>query len=125
MSTRPEEYGYLVKIAHEPKKPVLTNTLLETLSIVAYRQPVTKLEVEHIRGVNSDFAINRLVSYDLVEEVGRKEAPGRPILFGTTQQFLRTFGIESTDQLPPLDTQQIEELREEAQEEVDSRLDIN
>lgn len=122
LSTRPEEYEYLIKLAHEPKKPVLTNTLLETLSIIAYRQPVTKLEVEHIRGVNSDFAINRLVSYDLVEEVGRKEAPGRPILFGTTQQFLRSFGIESTDQLPPLDTDQIEELTQQAQEEIDAQL---
>ena len=84
LSTRNEYYPYLVKVAKAPKKMTLTNTLLETLSIIAFKQPVTRAEVENIRGVNSDFAINRLVSYDLVEEVGRKEAPGRPLLFGTT-----------------------------------------
>ena len=124
LSSRPELYEYLVKIAKAPKKQVLTDTLMETLSIIAFKQPVTRAEVENIRGVNSDFAINKLVGYDLVQEVGRKEAPGRPLLFGTTEQFLRSFGMSSLKDLPDLDTDQVEELREEAEAEVDGRLDI-
>ena len=124
LSTKPELYEYLIRIASEPKKPKLTPTLLETLSIIAYRQPVTRMEVENIRGVNSDFAINRLVSYDLVREVGRKEVPGRPLLFGTTQQFLRSFGIRSVEELPEPDSSHMESFREEAEEEVSSKLDI-
>ena len=124
LSTKPELYEYLIRIASEPKKPKLTPTLLETLSIIAYRQPVTRMEVENIRGVNSDFAINRLVSYDLVMEVGRKEVPGRPLLFGTTQQFLRSFGIRSVEELPEPDSSHMESFREEAEEEVSSKLDI-
>ena len=110
--------------AKAPKKQVLTDTLMETLSIIAFKQPVTRAEVENIRGVNSDFAISKLVSFDLVEEVGRKDAPGRPLLFGTTEQFLRSFGISSLGDLPDLGTDQIEEFREEAEKEVDGRLDI-
>ena len=124
LSTRPELYEYLIRIASEPKKPRLTPTLMETLSIIAFRQPVTRMEVENIRGVNSDFAINRLVSFDLVQEVGRKEVPGRPLLFGTTEQFLRSFGIRSLDDLPEADSSRMEEFREEAEEEVTSRLNI-
>ena len=83
MCTRSEFYDYLIRIAKAPKKYTLTDTLLETLSIIAYKQPVTRLDVEKIRGVNCDHAINRLVEYDLVEELGRLDAPGRPLLFGT------------------------------------------
>ena len=124
LSSRPEYYEYLVKIAKAPKKQVLTDTLMETLSIIAFKQPVTRAEVENIRGVNSDFAISKLVSFDLVQEVGRKEAPGRPLLFGTTEQFLRSFGIRSIDELPDPGTDRVEEFREEAEKEVDSRLEI-
>ena len=124
LSSRPELYEYLVTIAKAPKKQVLTDTLMETLSIIAFKQPVTRAEVENIRGVNSDFAISKLVGYDLVQEVGRKEAPGRPLLFGTTEQFLRSFGMSSLKDLPDLDTDQVEELREEAEAEIDGRLDI-
>ena len=124
LSTRPEQYENLIRIAITPKKLALTETLLETLSIIAYRQPVTKLEIEDIRGVNSDFAVNRLLQYDLVQELGRKDAPGRPILFGTTEQFLRCFGVRNLDELPALDTVQMEEFREEAEEEVRTRLNV-
>ena len=124
LSTKPELYEYLIRIASEPKKPRLTPTLLETLSIIAFRQPVTRMEVENIRGVNSDFAISRLVSFDLVQEVGRKEVPGRPLLFGTTEQFLRSFGIRSVEELPEPDVSQMEMFKEEAEEEVSSKLDI-
>lgn len=119
MCTRPEMYGYLVKIAKAPRKYTLTDTLLETLSIIAYRQPVTKLDVERIRGVNCDHAINRLMEFDLVMEVGRMDAPGRPLLFGTTEQFLRTFGVSSLAELPELSTVMMEEFREQAQQEAE------
>ena len=102
--------------------------MLETLSIIAYKQPVTRLEVERIRGVNSDHTINKLVEYNLICEVGRKDAPGRPILFATTEEFLRSFGIESTEELPELDSDVYEELKKEAEEEVSGmeqlKLDI-
>jgi segregation and condensation protein B len=124
LSSRPEYYEYLVKIAKAPKKQVLTDTLMETLSIIAFKQPVTRAEVENIRGVNSDFAISKLVSFDLVQEMGRKDAPGRPLLFGTTEQFLRSFGIRSLEDLPEADSSRMEEFREEAEEEVTSRLNI-
>ena len=124
LSTKPQLYDVLIRIAAEPKKPKLTPTLMETLSIIAFRQPVTRMEVEQIRGVNSDFAISRLVSFDLVQEVGRREVPGRPLLFGTTEQFLRSFGIRSVEDLPEPDLSLMEEFREEAEEEVTSKLDV-
>ena len=93
---------------------MLTDVLLETLSIIAYRQPVTKLEIEKIRGVKSDHAVNKLVEYGLVEEKGRMEAPGRPLLFGTTEEFLRKFSVQSLDELPSLNEEQIEQFKEEA-----------
>ncbi|MQN00558.1 MAG: SMC-Scp complex subunit ScpB [Lachnospiraceae bacterium] len=120
MCTAREIYGSLIKIAKQPKKAVLTNTLLETLSIVAYRQPVTKAAIAKIRGVNSDHSVNKLVEYDLIEEVGRMDAPGRPILFGTTEEFLRVFGIESLSSLPSLSDEQIAEFKEEAVEEAEN-----
>ena len=91
MCTRPEIYEYLIKIAKQPKRRVLTDVLLETLSIIAYKQPVTKMEIEKIRGVSSDHAVNKLVEYHLVCELGRLDAPGRPLLFGTTEEFLQGF----------------------------------
>ena len=94
-STKQEYYEYLVEIALQPKKAVLTDVMLETLSIIAYKQPVTKQEIEKIRGVKCDHAINKLVEYNLVQELGRLDAPGRPILFGTTEEFLRNFGVQS------------------------------
>ena len=81
LCTKKEMYDYLIKIAHVPKPKEITEVMLETLSIIAYKQPVTRLEVERIRGVNSDHTINKLVEYNLICEVGRKDAPGRPILF--------------------------------------------
>lgn len=118
LCTKKEMYDYLIKIAHVPKPKEITEVMLETLSIIAYKQPVTRLEVERIRGVNSDHTINKLVEYNLICEVGRKDAPGRPILFATTEEFLRSFGIESTEELPELDSDIYEELKKEAEEEV-------
>ena len=116
--TKPEYYNCLINIASNPKKPTLTDTIMETLSIIAYRQPVTKSEIEKIRGVSSDHAVNRLVEYDLVKEVGRLDAPGRPMLFATTEEFLRRFGLCSSEELPEMNTVQEEDFRAEAEAEV-------
>lgn len=124
MCTKGELYEYLIKIAKTPKKFVLTETLLETLSIIAFKQPVTRLEIERIRGVSCDHAVNKLLEYDLIMEVGRKEAPGRPLQFGTTEQFLRCFGVQSIEDLPKLNPVQIEEFKQQAESEVQLQLDI-
>ena len=97
---------------------MLTDVLMETLSIIAYKQPVTKTEIERIRGVKSDFAVNKLIEYQLVEEVGRVDAPGRPLLFGTTEEFLRRFGVQSADTLPVFDPDTINEIKDEVEDEV-------
>ena len=124
MCTKKEMYDYLIRIAKQPKRHVLTDVLLETLSIIAYKQPVTKLEIEKIRGVKSDHAVNKLVEYNLVEEKGRLDAPGRPLLFGTSEEFLRRFGIQSTEELPNLNSEQIETFKAEAEEEIQLKLDV-
>ena len=124
MCTKGEMYEYLVKIAKQPKKHVLTDVLLETLSIIAYKQPITKAEIEKIRGVSCDHAVNKLVEYNLVCELGRLDAPGRPLLFGTTEEFLRSFGVQSIDELPVLSPVQVEEFKQEAEAEMHMKLDI-
>ena len=124
MCSSPEYYEELIKIASEPKKHVLTDVLLETLSIVAYKQPITKADIESIRGVNSDHSINKLLEYGLIEEVGRKNAPGRPCLFGTSEEFLRHFGISSIDELPVITPEKMEEFKSEAEDEMQLKLDI-
>lgn len=117
MCTKKETYAYLLKIIALPKEARLSDAALETLSIIAYKQPITKLEIEKIRGVNTDYTVNRLVELGLAEEKGRLEAPGRPYLFGTTQEFLRHFGLESLNDLPQADPQKEEAFRLEAEEE--------
>ncbi|MBQ3794763.1 MAG: SMC-Scp complex subunit ScpB [Butyrivibrio sp.] len=124
LCTKKEMYEYLVKIAKSPKKAVLTDSLMETLSIIAYKQPITRLEVEKIRGVNSDHAVNRLVEFGLVQELGRLDAPGRPLLFGTTEEFLRSFGVRSLDELPSIGAVQVEEFKAKAEQEINVKLDI-
>lgn len=124
MCTKPDMYEWLIKIAASPRKYTLTDSLLETLSIIAYKQPVTKIEIEKIRGVSCDHAVNRLLDFDLIMEVGRLDAPGRPLLFGTTEQFLRSFGVTSLEELPKMNTDRLEEFREQAEKEVQLKLDI-
>lgn len=124
LCTKKEMYEYLIRVAKQPKKYVLTDVLLETLSIIAYKQPVTKLEIEKIRGVKSDHAVNKLVEYGLVEETGRLDVPGRPLLFGTTEEFLRRFSVHSLDDLPTLNPEQIEHFKEEAEDEAQLKLNI-
>ncbi|GFI25453.1 segregation and condensation protein B [Lachnospiraceae bacterium] len=118
MCTSQNTYEYLIRIAKQPKKHVLTDVLLETLSIIAYKQPVTKAEIEKIRGVSCDHSVSKLVEYNLVEELGRLDAPGRPMLFGTTEEFLRSFGIHSLEELPEMSPLQIEEFKQEAEAEI-------
>ena len=124
LCTKPDMYEYLVKIASTPRKYVLTDTLMETLSIIAYKQPITKLQIEKIRGVSCDHAVNRLVEFGLVSEVGRMDAPGRPLLFGTTEEFLRSFGVKSLEELPELSAVQLEEFKQQAESEVQLQLDV-
>ena len=124
LCTKPELYEYLIKVAKAPRKYVMSDTLLETLSIVAYKQPVTRLEVEKIRGVSCDHAINRLLEFNLIQELGRLDAPGRPLLFGTTEEFLRTFGVKSLGDLPTLNQEQVEDFKHQAEEEVQLKIDI-
>ncbi|MFA9463682.1 MAG: SMC-Scp complex subunit ScpB [Velocimicrobium sp.] len=124
LCTKASMYDAIIKVTHVPKKHILTDVLLETLSIIAYKQPITKLEIEAIRGVKTDHAVNKLVEYNLVYEVGRLDAPGRPIMFGTTEEFLRYFGIATLDNLPVMNPERMEDFKLEAEEEIQLKLDI-
>lgn len=99
----PEAAPYIQKFLGLELSGRLTQPALETLAIIAYRQPITRAALEAIRGVNCDGVLRTLVSRGLVEEVGRLEQVGRPILYGTTFEFLQYFGLKSLDDLPPLD----------------------
>ncbi|MDD6330970.1 MAG: SMC-Scp complex subunit ScpB [Clostridium sp.] len=122
MCTKNEYYEVLSRIVNMPKKHVLTDVQLETLSIIAYKQPITRAEIEAIRGVSCVHAINKLVEYHLIEEVGRLDALGRPILFGTTDDFLRGFGVKSTDDLPLITPDKIADFEQQAIEEANVTL---
>lgn len=101
LTTRPE-YGEYVEKLLAPKGKGLSHAALETLAIVAYRQPITKAEIEGVRGVKVDRSIETLLERGLIRDVGRKEGPGRPILYGTTKDFLTYFGLKDLSDLPPL-----------------------
>jgi segregation and condensation protein B len=100
LTTVPEHAPYFEKLAISPNRSALSQAALETLAIIAYRQPITRVEIEDIRGVKSDRAIQTLLAKDLIEEKGRADAVGRPILYGTTRAFLDYFGLSGLDQLP-------------------------
>lgn len=125
LCTKNEYYDILSKVVNTPRKHILTDVLLETLSIIAYKQPITRPEIEAIRGVSCVHAINRLIEYNLVMEVGRLDAPGKPILFGTTEEFLRCFGVTSTKELPLISPDKIEDFKKEALEEADFTLSVD
>ena len=122
MVSNSKYFKNLVLVASHPQKPVITESILETLSIIAYKQPTSKPEIEHIRGVKSDYACNRLLEYGLIEEKGRLETAGRPILFGTTEEFMLRFGIESLDDLPILDATKFAEIESEVEKELTETL---
>ncbi len=118
LRTKDEYYDDLIKIAQAPQRNVLSDSVLETLSIVAYKQPVTRSDVEKIRGVNSDFGINKLLEYGLIKELGRLDAPGKPLLFGTSEQFLRAFNVDSIEDLPQISIDMMEDFRAQAESEL-------
>ena len=124
LTTRKEYYEALIRIAKQPKKPHLTDVMMETLSIIAYKQPVTRSEIEKIRGVSCEHAVNRLLEYDLIQELGRLQVPGRPILLGTTDTFLRCFGMETTEDLPQLSTVELEDFKAEAEAELRISVEV-
>ena len=112
LGTKPE-YSRYVRHLHEPViRGGLSQAALETLAVIAYKQPCTKTDIEMIRGVNVDSAVNSLLSRELITEVGRKDAPGRPILYGTTEEFLASFGINHLDDLPQLPEKTLLQLEE-------------
>ncbi len=109
MCTAAECFEYIRSMYQSPQRQGLTQSLLETLAIIAYKQPMTRAQVEEIRGVNSDHAVTKLLEKRLICEVGRADTPGRPTLFGTSREFLRYFGFQSIGDLPPLKEEDTEE----------------
>ena len=103
LSTRAEYAPYVERLLQPIQKQSLSQSALETLAVVAYKQPVTRLEIEAVRGVKCDYSVQSLVNKGLIEEVGRKEALGRPILYGTTDKFLQHFGMETLADLPSVE----------------------
>jgi len=117
--TAPENARYIAALLGLPMTAKLTNAALETLSVIGYRQPITRAQIEAVRGVNSDRALLSLIQHGLVAEIGRAQTVGRPALFATTPEFLQQFGLTSLDQLPQPDllsnsqeTQGMQETRE-------------
>ena len=103
MCTNPKYFSDIKQLYSLPQKKAISQTLLETLAIIAYKQPITKSQIEYIRGVSCEHAINSLIKHELVEETGRLDAIGRPILFGTSENFLKHFGFTSLEQMPKLE----------------------
>lgn len=103
MCSRREYKEYISRLVEPRRSLSLSNAAMEVLAIVAYKQPVTRAVIEQIRGVSCDTLVNRLLEKNFIEEVGRLDTPGRPMLFGTTEEFLRCFGIESLAELPELE----------------------
>ena len=124
MCTNPGCYESLIRLVQVPKKPVLTDVVMETLAIIAYQSPTTKVVIEKIRGVSSDHAVNRLVEYGLVEECGRLDAPGRPALFRVTEEFYRRFGVRGREDMPVLSADVEALIEEEAETEVRESIKV-
>ncbi|WP_044747962.1 SMC-Scp complex subunit ScpB [Bacillus alveayuensis] len=115
LTTKKEHASYLKKLVESPGSSSLSQAALETLAIIAYRQPITRAEIEEIRGVKSDKPLQTLVAKALIKEVGRAEGTGRPILYGTTKEFLDYFGLKTIEELPPLpEMAEEQELEQEA-----------
>jgi segregation and condensation protein B len=101
--TKSENADYIQKLLKKNKRQSLSQASIESLAIVAYKQPITRIDIDEIRGVKSDSALQRLIERDLIKEIGRLEVPGRPILYGTTEEFLRQFELKDLQELPSLD----------------------
>lgn len=129
LTTKPEHSEYFRKLLETPQSTKLSQAALETLAIVAYRQPITRAEIDEIRGVKSDGSVQTLINRSLIEEMGRKDTVGRPILYRTTKDFLTFFGLTSLDELPPLpetdetdlSNQEVDLFFERFQEEFDEK----
>lgn len=117
--SRPVYYTYIQEILGEQRNQPLSNAAMEALAIIAYKQPVTRGQIERIRGVNSDGCVNRLYERSLIEECGRLDAPGKPILYRTTDTFLRCFGLKNADELPYVDLSKFTEPEQGEQLEID------
>lgn len=117
LTTKPEHNEYYKNLIDNPRTSRMTQATLETLAIIAYNQPITRVEIEEIRGVNSDYAVQTLLARSLIESVGRKESIGRPVLFRTSKDFLTYFGIGSLDELPSL-PEEVDELSIEEEADV-------
>lgn len=109
LATKKDMYEYLYSIFDKRNKPNLSQAALETLSIIAYNPKITRAEIETIRGVNSDGTIYKLLEYDLIEAVGKLDAPGRPTMYSVTTNFLKLFGIKNLDELPDLPRYKLDE----------------
>jgi segregation and condensation protein B len=101
--TKAENADYIQKLLKKNKRQSLSQASIESLAIIAYKQPITRVDIDEIRGVKSESALQRLIERDLIKEIGRLEVPGRPILYGTTEEFLRQFELKDLQQLPSLD----------------------
>ena len=124
LSSNPEYRREVEDMLNPVQRKSLSQASLEVLSIIAYKQPVTKQEIEAIRGVKSDFAVNKLLEYRLIKELGRLDTIGHPIVFGTTEEFLRCFGVSSIEELPDIDEVQKQNFMEEAMEEVAASITV-
>lgn len=123
MCTRGEYHEYISKLAQPRRAQTLSNAAMEVLSIVAYKQPVTRAVIEQIRGVSCDSLVNRLLERNLIQEIGRLDTPGRPMLFGTTEEFLRCFGVTSVTDLPDYEKISSEQISLEEEEGYMSSID--
>lgn len=112
LSTKKDNYEYIYPIFDKRSKPNLSVAALETLSIIAYNPRITRAEIETIRGVNTDGTIYKLLDYNLIEEAGKLDAPGKPMTYKTSKEFLRMFGISSLDELPELPRYKLDENRQ-------------
>ncbi|HLR66361.1 SMC-Scp complex subunit ScpB [Virgibacillus alimentarius] len=114
LTTRPEHSSYLKMLLAMPQSTRMSQAALETLAIIAYKQPITRTEIDEIRGVQSDRPVQTLIARSLIEEMGRRDTVGKPILFGTSKEFLTYFGLTSLEELPPLsENVDMEELEQE------------
>lgn len=113
LCTKPEFDKHIIKLGAVRKKQSLTSAAYETLSIIAYKQPVTRAQIEQIRGVNSDGIVQKLLERDIITEAGRDDTLGRPMLFKTTEEFLRIFGYSSIKDLPALEMNDVQEVMED------------
>ncbi len=127
MCTRRDYQEYISRLAEPRRSQSLSDAAMEVLAIVAYKQPVTRAVIEQIRGVSCDSLVNKLLEKNFIEEVGRLDTPGRPMLFGTTEEFLRCFGIESIMELPEFEERSADEteLQKTEEDSIDSNQNEN